>query len=176
MKRPLKAQLPRDEVVKIASAQKMLLWAILLSIVVNLSAFLVPAAIAKPGGQPDPAVALAVSFGILGAALLVLALQLTSVIRLCLALKEGWATVFYAFFQLAPCISLILLLFLNGRATSRLQACGIRVGLMGAKSRDVAAYQPAGRQCPGCGETLEAAVTKCPVCGQLQTASPDFSE
>jgi hypothetical protein len=176
MKRPLTAQLAREDVVKIAGAQKMLLWAILLSIVVNLSAIFIPQAVSAPGRPPDPAVTLAVSLVILGAALMVLVLQITSVVRLCLVLKEGWATVFYAIFQFAPCISLILLLFLNGRATSRLKACGIRVGLMGAKSRDVAAYQPVGRQCPGCGETLEADVTKCPVCGQLQTASPDFSE
>jgi len=167
-------KLPRDDVVQIAGAQKMLLWAILTSIAVNLFSIAVNVGFSGPNA-PDQATAAILGMVILAAALGVLALQIVSVVRLCLALKEGWATVLYVIFQFAPCINLILLLFLNGRATKRLQDSGIRVGLMGANSRDVASYEPAsGRTCSGCGESLEADVAVCPVCGQRQAASPVF--
>ncbi|MBI1346804.1 hypothetical protein GC163_11015 [bacterium] len=93
-------------------------------------------------------------------------IQAYLILRLCLANRDGWLTVVFVSLQFVPCLSLILLLFLNGRATKRLQAAGIRVGLMGAKASDLAAYQPAGRvKCPACGEAIEPRISPCPLCG-----------
>lgn len=158
-------KLPREEVVKIASAQKMLLWTILAAIVINIAVIAVRINVLSQPGV-DRGVAMMFASLSSGLVLLVLVLQIVSVVRLCSALREGWATAIYAVCQIIPCVSLILLLFLNGRATKRLQECGIRVGLMGANATDVANYQPqGGRTCSGCGEQLDESVTTCPVCG-----------
>ena len=69
----------------------------------------------------------------------VLALGVISLIfiyQLALAIKEPAPWV-YAILALIPCISLISMLILNGRATSALKAQGIRVGLMGARKEDL---------------------------------------
>jgi hypothetical protein len=174
--KPSPKKLPRDEVVGIANAQKMLLWAILANLAINLgSVGLNVGVLSNPNHGIDQTIVAAMGVGILVAALGILVLQVASVIRLCLALKEGWATAIYVIFQFAPCINLILLLFLNGRATKRLQDCGIRVGLMGANARDVANYAPGGKTCSGCGETLDPEADTCPVCGQQQPLRPDFA-
>ena len=157
-----RAALPREDVLKIASAQRMLLWTILAAILINIALI----GVRPPQVGASRELVLGYAVVSTGLALLLLVLQITSVVRLCLALHEGWATAVYAVFQIVPCVSLVLLLFLNGRATKRLQDCGIRVGLMGAKSADVTNYEmPGGRTCTGCGEPLEAGVATCPVCG-----------
>lgn len=156
-------QRSKEEVAAIAAGQKMLLWTILLSLCVNIGSIALQGALAQQQ-RANPAAAM-LGLGILAVALAILALQIASVVRLCLALKEGWATALYVIFQFVPCINLILLLFLNGRATSRLKECGIRVGLMGANSADLANYQPQGRACESCGEPLDATAKTCPVCG-----------
>jgi hypothetical protein len=159
-------KLPREEVVRIASAQKFLLWTILAAIVLNITHVVVVNSVSSlPMAERGPLALLPiVTMSVL---LLLWIVQIISVVKLCSALREGWATVIYAVFQLVPCLSLILLLFLNGRATKRLNLCGVRVGLMGAHALDVENYQPEGRTCTGCGEPLEATVTKCPVCGAI---------
>jgi hypothetical protein len=168
-------QRSREEVVQIANAQKMLLWAILLQIVINIGALVLPQMLLAAGKPPDPALQAMVGLGILGGVILALVMQIASVVRLCLALKEGWATAVYVIFQFVPCVSLILLLFLNGRATTRLKECGIRVGLMGANARDLANYRPGEQTCPGCGEPLAKDVSTCPVCGKELLDTVDFA-
>lgn len=158
------AELSHSVAVKIASAQKWLLWTILLLIAINfVSIGLTPV---LDNERVSPLAKMALSYGFLAALLAIVVCQIFCVIRLCLALGEGWATVIYVLFQFVPCLSLIMLLFLNGRATNRLQAAGIRVGLMGARAADVAAYQSADRvKCPACGEAIERGISPCPLCG-----------
>ncbi len=164
-------KLSRDEVLQIAAAQKLLLWIILAAIAINVGALGIQNVLAAQQAV-DPRFAAGIGLGILLISLLLVVLQIFGVVRLCLALKEGWATAIYAILQLAPCLSLILLLFLNGRATSRLKDCGIRVGLMGANSQDLANYrQQTTRACPNCGEALEADTRDCPMCGAEATVS-----
>jgi hypothetical protein len=155
---------PRATLEKIASAQKLLLWAILAAIVVNLGAM---AARASLQSNPvEPSAAIAINLAMVGLQVSIVVLQIAAVIQLCLALEEGWATIVYVLLQCVPCLNLVLLLFLNGRATSYLKKAGIRVGLMGANSADVANYQPKARKCPACGEPLDGAMTSCPMCGE----------
>lgn len=156
--------LSRKEVEQIASAQRWLLWTILALIALNVAS--IAAGPILDGAQLPPEAAALLGFGILGALFLLVVLQIVSVIRLCLAMKEGWTTVLYVIFQFVPCLSLILLLFLNGRATKKLQAAGIRVGLMGANSADLAKYQPQNRgTCSSCGEGIDPDDSQCPLCG-----------
>jgi hypothetical protein len=98
--------------------------------------------------------------------LVILIFQFVAVVRLARALGEGWATIIYVVGQCIPCVSLILLLFVNGRATSRLKDAGIRVGLMGANANDVANYAANDIRCPGCGEEIEPGAVTCPMCGK----------
>lgn len=164
----------RETIAKIAAAQKLLLWAILLSIVVTGGIFAVSGAfnMQPDGDQPhDREVFLVVNGAILLVRIAAIVVQIIAVIRLCLALKEGYATIVYVLSQFVPCLSLLLLVFLNSRATKRLQSCGIRVGLMGAKARDVANYRPSNRTCPGCGEEIDGTVETCSMCGAKVTAA-----
>lgn len=151
--------LSRDELVKLAAAQKFLLWVILctISVTILVMGLMINAETADP-----------IAPGIVGIRLfqvVMLIVQVYAVIRLATALNEGWATAIYVVGQCVPCVSLILLLFLNGRATSRLKAAGIRVGLMGANASDVANYLASSRTCPMCGEQIESRETGCPMCG-----------
>ncbi len=167
----MKQKLTRDDIVRIAAAQKFLLWTILLAIGLNLAMIIVSNLVQQQLGRGEVAgsIVRAVGLGSMIIALGLLVMQIVAVIRLCLALKEGWATGIYVIFQFAPCLSLILLLFLNGRATARLKEAGIRVGLLGARSSDVENYRPRQRTCISCGEPLEEDVTLCPLCGAAQS-------
>lgn len=150
----------RQKIEAIAAAQKLLLWAILAGIAGTLGGMSVRASLsADPTTSPGTLIALG------GLQIAIVILQLVAVIKLCLALDEGWVTAIYAVLQCVPCVNLILLLLLNGRATRRLQAAKIRVGLMGANSSDVANYQPRKRACSACGEPLVSGATTCPMCG-----------
>lgn len=152
----------RAKIEKIAAAQKLLLWAILANIVVNLSAIGLRSSM--DSNPPNVRLVLFGTIGLLQIGIVIL--QIVAVMKLSLALDEGWATVFYVVFQCIPCLNLILLLFLNGRATNRLKAAGIRVGLMGANSTDIVNYRPQARKCPACGEPVEADALSCPMCGK----------
>lgn len=155
----------RDEVMAVASAQKMMLWTLVVAIVCNIS---IQAISLNLKQQPvAPEVLIAIGLGAVIFAIVLVVLQISSVIRLCLALKEGWATVIYVLVQFIPCANLILLLFLNSRATTFLKKQGIRVGLMGASRAELDRYEQRGdRTCNGCGEPLDVDASRCPVCGK----------
>jgi hypothetical protein len=82
-------------------------------------------------------------------------------------LGEGWATIFYALTMFIPCISLLFLLILNSRATTRLKKAGIRIGLLGARWSDVENYRgdKASITCTACGEPITGDAKTCPMCG-----------
>ena len=64
--------------------------------------------------------------------LAVLVFVLIAVGRLAYALHGVGNAIFYCIAMLIPCIGLILLVFLNSRATNYLKRHGVKVGLMGA--------------------------------------------
>ena len=106
------------EILYIAKQQKAVLWLIPISILAYLVGFAI-------GPHMVPVFVLALGV-----------ISLIFIYQLALALKEPAPWV-YAILALIPCISLISMLILNGRATSALKAQGIRVGLMGARREDL---------------------------------------
>ncbi len=67
---------------------------------------------------------------------------------------------------LAPCVSLLLLLSINSRATSALQAAGLKVGLLGVSDDQVVRLLSA-YTCRGCGYSLVGNTSGvCPECGR----------
>jgi hypothetical protein len=63
-------------------------------------------------------------------ALALLVFMVISIVKLSKALAQP--AVLYAILMFVPCISLIVLLVLSGKASARLQQAGVKVGLMGA--------------------------------------------
>ena len=61
--------------------------------------------------------------------------MILSVIRLAKAL--GLSQVLYAILMFVPCVSLIVLLLLSGKATARLTQAGVKVGLLGADPNSI---------------------------------------
>lgn len=106
------------EILYIAKQQEAVLWFIPISILAYLVGFAI-------GPEMVPVFVLALGV-----------ISLIFIYQLALALKEPAPWV-YAILALIPCISLISMLILNGRATSALKAQGIRVGLMGARKEDL---------------------------------------
>lgn len=157
------SQTAPSQIRAIAATQKQLLWVILAAIgfaVLNASVNLM-------GPVRDPQSLSSLSIAIVGLAIVMAIVQIVAVIRLCLALGEGWATIFYALTMFIPCISLLFLLILNSRATTRLQKTGIRVGLLGARWSDVENYRVnnASITCRACGEPIASDAKICPMCG-----------
>ena len=71
----------------------------------------------------------------------------------------------------APCISLLILLLVNDKATTVLQRTGLKVGFMGV-SDDVIVRHLAGNLCKNCGYLLIGiASERCPECGEAMAAS-----
>jgi len=155
----------RENVLAVASAQKMMLWTLVVAIVSNISIQAISMSLKQQPIAPEALVA--IGLGMMVFAIVLVVLQISSVIRLCLALGEGWATIIYVLVQFIPCANLILLLFLNSRATTFLKKQGIRVGLMGASRAELDRFQQRGdHTCSGCGEPLDADAARCPVCGK----------
>jgi hypothetical protein len=154
----------RDEVLAVASAQKLVLWTLLTSILIGVASQAISIGLQQQ--QLDRQAMLVVGLAIMAVGFGLIVIQIIAVVRLCLALHEGWATIIYVILQFVPCLSLIMLLFLNGRATAFLKNNGVRVGLMGASRADLDRFAQLGdRTCVGCGEPLSLDDTRCPVCG-----------
>jgi len=109
---------------EIAAAQRQLLFAVVSSILLNLTQCL--------SGTMQSSPVLFVPLFVV--ALAILAFMIVSVVRLAAAMGTGTATrVLLALAMFIPLVNLLVLLVLNGRATRRLEAAGLKVGLMGAK-------------------------------------------
>ncbi len=77
----------------------------------------------------------ALAFLDIALALGLLVFMIISVIKLTKALNLS--AVIYAILMFVPCVSLIVLLILNGKATERLKQAGIKVGLLGADPNSI---------------------------------------
>jgi len=119
-----------SEVLEVARHQKRILWLLLISIPVVIGAVCLRAI------GSSSALILAVSVLILAAVVLIGIIATLSVYRLAKALEVAcpWLYVVCAFI---PYVSTVTLLVINLRATAALKRRGIRVGLMGADTRDV---------------------------------------
>jgi hypothetical protein len=113
----------------LASAQKWVLWALLASIIslfLGMSNQNLPTA-ANPTPEAN-ITTLFIDLIRLGIALL----MAFAVFRLGRALKIQWAWL-AAILSFLPILGLVVLIGLNGQATTKLRAAGYRVGLMGAR-------------------------------------------
>lgn len=109
----------------------------------------------------------ALAFGLAILAVCVPILQIFSVVRISRAMQENLSTAtVFGLLMLLPFLSLIVLVALNGMATVRLQASGIRVGLLGANRRDLSQYRIEGDavRCLICGEPGVGDSKTCPIC------------
>jgi len=74
--------------------------------------------------------------------------------------------IIFGILAMFPCVSLILLVFVNMSATRTLRRAGLRVGFMGANKEDVERVCNPGL-CSGCGYDLTGNVTgRCSECGR----------
>lgn len=149
---------------EIAAMQKQLRWVILAAI----AFIMVRAGFILSTAKFDPQTVVAGVRAIPALAILLAIVQIVAVVRLCLALEDGWMTLFYAFAMLlVPCISLLFLLILNDRATRRLLKAGIPIGLLGVRWSDVENYRIDNDSiaCHACGEPVATGSKTCPMCG-----------
>ncbi len=125
------ASLTRDSVRPIASAQKLVIYAIVLNFCA-VAVRLVPTLVTS-----DSFVVVAYGTYCLGLviALASTVMSLVGVYQLASGLDYaiGWRVLFLLF-MFVPLVSLLVLLILNDRATKTLRAAGLQVGLLGARS------------------------------------------
>lgn len=145
----------RVNLVKLAEAQKHLLWCVLGRIGMEIGGFAIMPAFPPPYG-----------IIVYGAASLVL-LVVTVVLIVRMAKAYGTSTVLAVLGGIAivvPCAGLLLLLFLNQRVTGTLQRAGAKVGLMGVNAAEMTKLRNG--YCWGCGYELRGlAKPICPECG-----------
>jgi hypothetical protein len=160
--------LPRAQILAIAAAQKLLIAAILVGLLVQIAGPQVSRSLQL--AVPEVGELFRVGSGL--AFLSSIVLQIVAVARLSSALKEGAGAIVYTLGQCVPCLGLILLVLINNRATTALKDAGIRVGLMGANAQDLARFRdgdfsdtPDGR-CPVCGDQLADDARFCEACGE----------
>lgn len=119
------AEIPQNKpdnqkIQSVASAQRLVLLALLTSFGVNIVSFVV-------SGQQ-----LAIQVVFLFVALAVVCFMVFAMYNLAKQLNSQGLAVLYAVLMIVPCISLIMLLVVNQQATGFLTSHGIKVGLMGA--------------------------------------------
>lgn len=111
---------PREFLREVATYQRFVLFSLLANIVINPVLML--------GGGLDFFVILA----LLAMALIIIVLTMVSMFLLTNRIFNVGVAIVCAILMLIPCISLITMLIVNQKATTILQASGIKVGLLGA--------------------------------------------
>lgn len=114
------ADAAREGLRRVAKYQRWVLYALLANIAVNIGAFAV-------GGLSPLLFAL-----VMAVAVAVVAFTIAAVFALAREVFDPGTAVLCAFSMFFPCISLVVLLVVNQKATGYLQRHGVRVGLMGA--------------------------------------------
>lgn len=118
----------REQLRTVAKNQKTVLYALLANIIINV------AAMALPKGEGAGMANLAI--GVL--ALAVAVFSIYAMYQLATSLgKSPVLGVVLALCMCIPCLSLIVLLVVNGQATSMLQKHGVKVSLMGADPNSI---------------------------------------
>lgn len=144
---------------EIAKRLRQLLWIVLASIVFNLSTMILA------GALPWAGLASFVLLMLLNICAIVCVLRLQAAQGVHIVWRVGTAILLFA-----PCINLLILLVVSGRATTTLQRTGLKVGLMGV-SDDVLMRHLAGNLCKNCGYLLIGIASECcPECGEALAA------
>lgn len=115
----------REYLRRVATFQRFVLYALLANILGNIAAFFVPA------GN------LFLQLAFLTVLLMIVALTMVSIFTLANEVYNVGVGILCAILVIIPCIGLITLLVVNQKATSVLQANGVKVGLMGAKPSSI---------------------------------------
>ena len=116
----------RDKLRRVAKYQQWVIYALLVNIVINI--------VAMVARSQDN---VAVSLGVGVMALAIAAFAMVAIFLLAKELYHIAAAVVFAILMIVPCISLITLLVVNGKATAYLQQHGIKVGFMGTNPNQI---------------------------------------
>lgn len=109
----------RAQLATLASGQKLVIYAILLNLGLNVLAFAAPQ--------------LGVVVGLAG--VVVIVMSIVGVVRMARGLGQHVVvTVLLCVLMIVPCVNLLVLVSLSSRATGRLRAGGYEVGLLGART------------------------------------------
>lgn len=115
----------REFLREVATYQRLVLFSLLANIVSNI--------VMMFGGGLDLLVLLA----LLAVALIIIVLTMVSMFLLANRIYNVGVAIVCAILMLVPCISLITMLIVNQKATSILQASGVKVGLFGANPSSI---------------------------------------
>ena len=118
---PFAAGVDREKLRRVAKYQQWVIYALLANIGANI------AGMAAGQGQAD----LVIRMGILAVALAIAVFAMVAIFLLANELYNAGIGVLCAILMIVPCISLITLLVVNGKATGYLQQNGVKVGFMG---------------------------------------------
>ena len=116
----------REKLRRVAKYQQWVIYALLVNIVINV--------VAMVARNQDN---LAVSLGVGVAALAIAVFAMVAIFLLAKELYNVGLAVLCAILMIVPCISLITLLVVNGKATAYLQQHGIKVGFMGTNPNQI---------------------------------------
>jgi hypothetical protein len=115
----------REKLRRVAKYQQWVLYTLLANIVINLMAMST-----RGGGT-------AVSLALGGLALVIVVISMFAVFRLANELYNIAVGIVCAVLMIVPCVSLLTLLIVNGKATTFLQQRGIKVGFMGVNPNTI---------------------------------------
>jgi hypothetical protein len=116
----------RDKLRRVARYQQWVLYALLANICINVGSFA-----ARQSNDP------LTNLVVLGLLLSIAIISMAAVFLLAKELYSAVIGVLCAVLMILPCISLITLLIVNGKATSFLQQHGIKVGFMGTNPNTI---------------------------------------
>jgi Mn2+/Fe2+ NRAMP family transporter len=115
----------RDKLQRVAKYQRWVIFALLANIVVNILAF---------GTMTQ---SLPVRLGVLVISLVVVVFAITSIVLLAKEVINIGVAILCGILMFVPCVSLIVLLVVNQKATSYLQQHGIKVGFLGVDPNSI---------------------------------------
>jgi hypothetical protein len=119
----------RERLREVARSQKLVIYALLAQIVLNVAA--IGMNVGRAPGPQDGLQLVPIIIGLLS--LVVAVFSLVAMYKLCSSLGNNPAiSILFTLLMCVPCISLVILLVKNGQATSMLQAHGVKVSFMGA--------------------------------------------
>lgn len=120
----------RERTRSVARYQRLVMYALLANLGLNIGAMVMQAATQGQGG-------IVVAFAILAAALAIAVFSIVAMFLLANTLHNPVVGVLCAILMVVPCLSLITLLIINQQATAFLKSRGVRVGFLGADPNSI---------------------------------------
>ena len=120
----------REKMRSVARYQRLVIYALLANIGLNIVSFATQGAMAGQGGM-------IIALAILAGALAVIAFSITSMFLLANTLHNPAIGVLCAILMIIPCVALITLLVINQQATTFLTTRGVKVGFMGVDPNSI---------------------------------------